>query len=77
MKADATLDTLGFYCPVPLLKTSEKMKELKVGQVLMVLSDDREVLYDFPAWCKSTGNRVLKVAEEKGEYRLYIQKMVE
>jgi len=37
---DVHLDTLGLFCPMPIIKTSKKIKELTVGQVLQVVSDD-------------------------------------
>ncbi|MBM3167287.1 MAG: sulfurtransferase TusA family protein, partial [Chloroflexi bacterium] len=36
MKADETLDCVGTYCPVPIVNTAKKLKELKPGQVLEV-----------------------------------------
>ncbi|HAS17238.1 MAG TPA: hypothetical protein DCR39_04940, partial [Nitrospiraceae bacterium] len=39
-KIDVTLDTLGQLCPMPIILTSKKMKEMKSGEVLVVLSDD-------------------------------------
>ena len=32
MKADQTLDCIGLYCPMPIVKTAEKMKELGAGR---------------------------------------------
>ena len=60
---DTSLDTLGLYCPVPILKTARKMKELAVGQVLEVLSDDPVILEDMPAWCRSNGHEYLGCGE--------------
>lgn len=75
MKADATLDTLGLYCPMPIVKTAQKIKDLKVGQVLEVISDDEGIKEDMPAWCKRTGNKFLKIEEREGEYQVYIKKL--
>jgi TusA-related sulfurtransferase len=74
MKITATLDAVGVYCPVPILLTIEKMKELKKGQVLEILADDPEILEDMPNWCKTTKNRFLKVERDEGIYKLYVQK---
>lgn len=74
MKIDATLDAVGVYCPVPILLTTEKMKELKKGQILEILADDVEVLEDMPNWCKTTNNKFLKVERNEGIYKLYIRK---
>ena len=75
MKADATLDTFGLLCPMPIIKTAQKMKELKVGQVLEVLATDPGIKEDMPAWCRATGNEYLGLEEERGEYRVYIRKL--
>lgn len=75
MEADATLDCVGLYCPMPIIQTSEKVKELKIGQVLEVIADDKGIKADMPAWCESTGNELLGLDEEDGEYRVYIRKL--
>jgi len=51
MKADVTLDCIGLNCPMPIVKTSQKMKELEPGQVLEVSADDEGIKEDMPAWC--------------------------
>jgi len=75
MKADVILDTLGLYCPMPIVKTAKKIKDLKIGQVLKVISDDEGIKEDMPAWCKRTGNEFLRIEEGEGEYRVYVRKL--
>ena len=75
MKADAILDTLGLYCPMPIVKTAEKIKDLTIGQVLEIISDDEGIKEDMPAWCKRTGNEFLRTEEREGEYRVYVKKL--
>ena len=75
MKADKTLDCLGLYCPIPIVKTAEKFKELKTGEVLEVLSDDKGIKQDMPAWCETTGHEFLGMEEEEsGEIKVYVKK---
>jgi TusA-related sulfurtransferase len=74
MKADATLDCIGLYCPMPIAHTANKLKELEKGQVLEILADDPGINEDMPAWCKTTGNELLGIEEEKGQYRIYVRK---
>ena len=74
MKADTTLDCTGLYCPMPIIETADKMRDLGIGQVLQVLSDDKGIKTDMPAWCESTGNEFLAIEEEDGEYRVYVKK---
>ena len=68
------LDTVGLYCPVPIIRTAETMKRLNPGAVLEILSDDRVILIDMPAWCRSSGNEYIGSRQEGEEYRLYIRK---
>ena len=74
MKADANLDCIGLYCPMPIYNTAKKLKEMKVGEVLEVLADDEGIKVDAPAWCQATGNELLGVEEEGQEYKVYIKK---
>ena len=74
MKADATLDCVGLYCPMPIYHTANKLKELGAGQVLEILADDEGIKEDIPAWCRATGNELLSIEEEAGEYKVYIKK---
>ncbi len=74
MKADQSLDCIGLYCPMPIVKTVEKIKEMKGGEVLEVVADDVGIKQDMPAWCRATGNEFLGVEEEAGVYKVYIKK---
>jgi tRNA 2-thiouridine synthesizing protein A len=74
MKADHNLDCIGLYCPMPIVKTAEKMKQLNHGEILEVLADDKGIKQDMPAWCKVTGNECLGIEEENGQYKVYVKK---
>lgn len=74
MKADQSLDCIGWYCPMPIVKTAEKIKQLKEGEVLEVVADDKGIKQDMPAWCKATGHEFLGVEEEGGEIKVYVKK---
>jgi tRNA 2-thiouridine synthesizing protein A len=77
MEANATLDCTGLYCPMPIIETADRIRELEIGQVLEVLADDKGIRTDMPAWCESTGNEFLGIEEEGGEYKVYVRKRVE
>lgn len=74
MKADKTLDCIGLYCPMPIVKTAQKIKELKVGEVLEVVADDKGIKLDMPAWCRSTGHECLGLEEKDGEFHAFVKK---
>jgi tRNA 2-thiouridine synthesizing protein A len=77
-RADIKLDTLGYFCPMPIIMTSKKIKELVPGQVLEVLSDDEGIKKDMPAWCQTTGHEMVGLEEEvantKRIYRAFVKK---
>ncbi|TET70932.1 MAG: sulfurtransferase TusA family protein, partial [Candidatus Aminicenantes bacterium] len=66
MKADVKLDCFGLLCPMPIVQTAQKIKEMKIGEVLEVISTDAGIREDMPAWCRQTGQEYLGL-EEEGE----------
>lgn len=76
-KIDEILDCFGLLCPMPIIQTAQKIKELKVGQVLEVISTDKGIKEDMPAWCKQTGNEYLGFVEEEDLFKVYVRKTKE
>ena len=74
IQADDVLDTVGLYCPVPIIKTAERIRKMETGRILKVVSDDRVILIDMPAWCRSTGHEYLGHTQQGTEYGLFVRK---
>ncbi len=74
LKPDEILDCVGLSCPMPIFKASGKIKEMRQGQVLEILSDDEGIESDMPAWCRMTGNEYIGQIKEGDEYHVYIRK---
>ena len=62
-------------CPMPIVKLAKKMKEMPVGKVLELISDDVGSKEDVPAWCKRTSNQLVGQKEEGGIFYFYIKKV--
>jgi tRNA 2-thiouridine synthesizing protein A len=77
MDADQILDCVGLYCPMPIVKTSQQIKKMKVGDILEVIADDKGIKQDMPAWCQATGNECLGMEEQGGEIKVYVKKTKE
>jgi TusA-related sulfurtransferase len=75
MKADHTLDCFGLLCPMPIIRTAQKMKRMEIGEVLEVLSTDKGILEDMPAWCRQTGQEFLGIEEEDDIFKAYVKKI--
>jgi tRNA 2-thiouridine synthesizing protein A len=74
VKADETLDCVGLYCPMPIVKTAQTIKQMKTGEVLEVIADDKGIKQDMPSWCRTTGNEFLGMEEEGDEIKVYVKK---
>ncbi|MHB8093898.1 MAG: sulfurtransferase TusA family protein [Candidatus Aminicenantales bacterium] len=77
MKSDVTLDCYGLVCPMPIVLTSKKIKEMKTNEVLEVLSTDPGIEADMPAWCRITGQEFLGMERDGEVIKVYIRKIKE
>lgn len=75
MQADEVLDCYGLLCPMPIIQTAKKIKELEVGQVLEVVSTDAGIKEDMPAWCRQTGQEYLGLEEDGEVFKVYVKKL--
>jgi len=69
----AYLDARNMFCPMPVIKTQDKIKELQCGDILEVVSTDPGALNDIPAWCRINGHTVLDSVENNGEVIIRIK----
>ena len=58
-----TLDATRLMCPMPVIKLSQKIDELSIGDKIEISATDPGVKHDIPAWCRVHGHRVLSVEE--------------
>jgi len=75
MKVDETLDCYGLLCPMPIIQTAQKIKQMRVGEVLEIISTDEGIKEDMAAWCRQTGQEYLGLEEEKGIIKVYVKKI--
>lgn len=61
-----TLDARFLLCPLPVIRTQEKIRHLAPGDTLEVLCTDHGVLADIPAWCRIHGHQHLESFERDG-----------
>ncbi len=62
-----TLDAKRLMCPMPVIRTQDKVAELNVGDTLEVICTDPGALNDIPAWCRINGHEVISSSEDKGD----------
>ena len=69
-----TIDATGLQCPGPIMRVSQELKDISEGQAIVVVSSDQAFAADVAAWCQSTGNRLVDLVPESGNYRATIVK---
>ncbi|OGS20539.1 MAG: hypothetical protein A2252_09780 [Elusimicrobia bacterium RIFOXYA2_FULL_39_19] len=74
MEKNKTLDCVGLFCPMPIIKTKQEIETMKPGEVLEILADDPGFEKDLPAWCKMSGELFLEMKKEDGLYKGYVKK---
>ena len=71
---DRQIDCTGLFCPMPIVKTREAMKDMSVGQVLEMLSDDPGSDPDMKSWARSTGHDLVDVSRRGAVYHFLVRK---
>jgi tRNA 2-thiouridine synthesizing protein A len=46
------LDCRGLLCPRPIIELARRFRDVPVGAVVAVVSDDAAAAHDVPAWCR-------------------------
>ena len=59
-----TLDASNTLCPLPVIKTQDRIAELQRGDILEVTCTDPGALNDIPAWCRINGHAVMNTSED-------------
>jgi tRNA 2-thiouridine synthesizing protein A len=73
--AEKTLDARGLKCPMPVVKTSQEIKNITVGGELLVIATDPGSMADIQAWAKSTGNELVKMDKVDKEFHFLIRRV--
>ncbi len=67
------LDARRLLCPMPVIRTQDKIAELQNGDRLHVLCTDPGVLNDIPTWCRIHGHKVLDSTTSDREITVSIE----
>ena len=67
------LNARRLLCPLPVIRTQERIKELSTGDLLRVVCTDPGVKHDIPAWCRLHGHEVISLEDEDSQITLTIK----
>jgi TusA-related sulfurtransferase len=69
-----TLDLRGLADPLPVARTGVAMAGLRSGELIEVLTTDRDPVRDLTVWARASGNRLVEQTEWRDIYRFLFRK---
>lgn len=60
-------------CPMPVIRTQERIKDLAAGDELEVVATDPGALQDIPAWCRVHGHEIIATEEHTPDILIRIR----
>jgi len=76
IKASLKVDCNGLQCPGPIMKVFKTIQEINEGDIIEVCATDAGFARDVDAWCRRTGNTMLKTEKNGKEIKVFMQKGV-
>ena len=61
------LDTRGLLCPLPVIRTQDRVAQLACDDTLEVVCTDPGAAHDIPAWCRVNGHEVTDIKKTGDE----------
>lgn len=71
--SEATLDARNLLCPLPVIRTQDRVEKMSPGECLLIQCTDHGVINDIPAWCRINGHEVLSIDEQGHEIVIKIR----
>jgi tRNA 2-thiouridine synthesizing protein A len=69
--SEQTLDARNLLCPLPVIKTQDRVENMKPGECLKIICTDHGAINDIPAWSRIYGHEILSIDEQ--EYEIVIK----
>ncbi len=68
------LDTLGLYCPEPIMMLHSKVAEMEAGELVQVVASDPATKRDIPKFCRFLGHELVSQEENDQKFFYVIKK---
>ncbi|MCS7264408.1 MAG: sulfurtransferase TusA family protein [Armatimonadetes bacterium] len=75
VKADKVVDARGAQCPGPLVELIRAIKEVPVGSIVEVWTQEPRTKEDAKAWCQRSGHEFIGAFPADGYERVLVRKM--
>lgn len=69
-----TIDCTGLNCPIPILRLSKAVKNLKTGERVEMIATDPGSVKDIQAWSQQTGNTLVESRQDREKFKFIVEK---
>ncbi|WP_340678842.1 sulfurtransferase TusA [Paraglaciecola sp.] len=73
-QTDHQLDALGLRCPEPVMMVRLKIREMSIGESVLVIADDHSTTRDIPSFCRFMDHQLVAADTLQSPYRYVIKK---
>jgi len=73
-QADHQLDTIGLRCPEPVMMIRKKIRQLTIGETLLITADDPSTTRDIPSFCRFMDHELITKLVNEKPYSYLIKK---
>ena len=67
------LDARGLLCPLPVIRTQDRVGSLEPGDRLRVRCTDPGTESDIPTWCRINGHRIVGIERAEDEITIVLE----
>ena len=69
-----TIDALGKKCPIPIIMLADRIRDVRIGQLIAVLADDPAAKADLPAWCALKSQEFVQADELENGWSFLVRR---
>jgi tRNA 2-thiouridine synthesizing protein A len=69
-----TIDALGKKCPIPIIMLADRIRDVRIGQLIAVLADDPAAKSDLPAWCALKSQEFVRADELENGWSFLVRR---
>jgi tRNA 2-thiouridine synthesizing protein A len=68
-----TVDARYLLCPLPVIRTQDRVARLRTGDAVRVFCTDPGVFYGIPSWCRVYDRKVCEISRQSDEIKITIR----
>lgn len=68
------IDCVGLFCPMPIVRIREAIRDVPVGKVIEMVADDPAAEADMKTWSRRTGHELVEISKSGGIYRFLVKR---